>query len=96
MKKLVDLDQCCALTGLHLTQELPEPKIFTKKHSKLYRHCLLDYEESWEDISQLIVVKIKCSIDQHAITHAADHLLVLRRMLWDFLGPRELKQHSTH
>ena len=94
MKKLVDLDQCCVLTGLHLEAELPEPHCFSNRHQRLYRHYLLDYEESWEDICQLIVSKIKSSLEQHAVNKAADHLIVLRRLLWDFLGPRAL-DHGT-
>ena len=58
MKKLVDLDQCVVLTGLKIENELPAPRRFTNRHQRLYRHYLLDYEGSWEDICQLIVSNI--------------------------------------
>lgn len=44
--------------GVNADKKAAWAKNFTKKHSKLYPHYLLDYEEPWAAISQLIVSKI--------------------------------------
>lgn len=64
-----------ALTGLKLTEHLPGKKLH-KKHSKLYPHYLLDYEEPWAAINQLIVAKINRALNQLASIRASNHLLI--------------------
>ncbi len=82
--------------GVNADKTAAWAKNFTKKHSKLYPHYLLDYEEPWEAINQLIVSKINRALDQQTSMRAANHLLVLRRMLWDFLGPRGYGHQSLY
>jgi hypothetical protein len=82
--------------GVNADKTASWAKNFTKKHSKLYHHYLLDYEEPWAAISQLIVSKINRALDQQTSMRAANHLLVLRRMLWDFLGPRGYGDQSLY
>lgn len=67
--------------GVNADKTAAWAKNFTKKHSKLYPHYLLDYEEPWAAINQLIVAKINRALNQLASIRASNHLLMLRRML---------------
>jgi len=82
--KQLTVAHCAALSGLG-PHEMLLGTTPTAKHDSLYAGYLLHHGRGWEAVGDMIIADIRSSLELEALKHAADLLIVLRRLLLERL-----------